>query len=82
MRANSPCDHRGPLLPNGNVANTIFRNHIPRYAPGQFQGSRWLDLSHPTNRGLIVTGNVTDSRLTNQVGSALVFGRDNIDEQG
>jgi hypothetical protein len=76
------CDHSGPLLFNGNVANTIFRNNILRYAPGQSQGSRGLDFSNPTNRGLIVTGNVIDSRLTNQVGSALVFGKDNIDEQG
>ena len=76
------CDHSGPLLFNGNVANTIFRNNIVRYADGQGSGSEGLHFANPTNRGLIVTGNVIDSRLKNNVGKSIVFGKDNIDEKG
>jgi hypothetical protein len=76
------CDHSGPLLFNGNVANTIFRNNILRYADGQGSGSHGLEFANPTNRGLIVTGNVIDSRLRNNVGKSVVFGKDNIDERG
>ncbi len=32
--------------------------------------------------GLVVTGNVIDSRLKNTVGSSVVFGKDKVDEQG
>ncbi len=76
------CDRSGPLLFNGNVARAIFRNNILRYADGQGRGSHGLELSNPTNRGLIVTGNVIDSRLKNGVGRSIVFGKDNVDEQG
>jgi len=76
------CDGAGALLFNGNVSNTIFRDNILRYAPGWGRGSRGLDFSNPTNRRLIVTDNLIDSRLENAVGSAVVFGKDNIDELG
>jgi hypothetical protein len=76
------CDHGGPLLFNGNVANAIFRNNILRYADGQGSGSEGLNFTNPTNRGLIVTGNLIDSRLQNHVGKSVVFGKDDIDEKG
>ena len=76
------CDHSGPLLFNGNVADTIFRNNTVRYAPGHSKGSRGLCFDNPTNRRLIVTGNVIDSRLKNRVGKSIVFGKDNVDEAG
>ena len=75
-------DNSGPLLFNGNVADTIFRNNILRYAPGQGKGSHGLEFSNPTNRRLIVTGNMIDSRLENRVDGAVVHGRDNVDETG
>jgi hypothetical protein len=76
------CDHSGPLLFNGGVAGAIFRNNILRYAAGHGQGSEGLRFANPSNRRLIVTGNVIDSRLKNSVGKSVVFGKDNIDENG
>ena len=76
------CDNSGPLLFNGNVTNTIFRNNIVRYAPGHSKGSHGFRFSNPTNRRLIVTDNVIDSRLKNEVGKTVVLGKGNVDEAG
>jgi hypothetical protein len=71
-----------PILFNGNVSNTVFRNNVIRCAPGQTRPKCGLNFARPTNRGLIVVGNVIDSRLKNEVGEAIMFGRDNLDETG
>ena len=76
------CDNSGPILFNGNVANSVFRNNIVRYAPGHSKKSKALHFANPTNRRLIVTGNIIDSRLKNEVGDSIVFGKDNVDETG
>ena len=75
-------DNSGPVLFNGNVSDTIFRNNVIRYAPGYSKGSSGLRFSDPTNRRLIVTGNVIDAGLKNDVGRSVVFGKDNVDEMG
>lgn len=75
-------DTGGPILFNGNVSDTVFRNNIVRLAPGQSKGANGINFANPTNRRLIVTGNIIDSRLKIKAGNSIVFGKNNIDEKG
>ncbi|MGA2959059.1 MAG: hypothetical protein ABSF48_25490 [Thermodesulfobacteriota bacterium] len=75
-------DTGGPILFNGNVSDTVFHNNIVRLARGQSKGANGINFANPTNRRLIVTGNIIDSRLKIEAGNSIVFRKNNVDEKG
>jgi hypothetical protein len=76
------CDRSAGIQFLGMVDGLYIRNNLIRYARGNNQGALGVTVSDKTNRRMVITGNVIDSRLMNSAGKGLMLGRDNVDEQG
>ncbi len=77
------CDHASGIQVMGNADTLTVRRNVIRRALGQTgEAALGLMLADKTNRHIIITDNIIDSRLTNSAGKGLVLGRDNLDETG
>jgi hypothetical protein len=82
------CDQSGGIAFYGCSKGVTIRDNVIGYAPGCGKGSFGLAVSGHSNRRFVITGNVVEARLRNDVSAnsagqtAVVLGRDNVDELG